>query len=77
MGNGKGLKIEISPEEFKAIETPDKKLDVIYSAVVMQQTNSDTRFSKLEKRKLRDTSVSALIAACTGFLAGWFRGGMG
>ena len=71
------LKIEISPEEFKSIDSFDKKLDVIYSALVVQQKHcgvvcdeNDKRFIKIEKRKIKDSGLAALMGALTGFLAG-------
>lgn len=74
------LKIEMTPEDFKALESSDKKLDVIYSALVGQQKHcgithdaDNVRFSKLEKRKLRDTGTATLAGTIAGFLGGLFR----
>lgn len=71
------LKIEISPDEFKAIPSTDEKLNVIYSALLVQQKHcsvvcdtNDKRFIKLEKRKIKDSGLAALMGALTGFLAG-------
>ena len=71
------LKIEITPEEFRAISSTDKKLDVIYSALIVQQRHcgivcdeNDKRFIKIEKRKIKDSGLAALMGALTGFLAG-------
>lgn len=75
------LKIELTPEEFKALDTPDKKLDVIYSALVVQQKHctvvcdeNGVRFVKLEKRKLKDSGLAALFGALSGFLGGYLKG---
>jgi len=74
------LKIEMTPDEFKALESPDKKLDVIYSALVGQQKHcgithdaDNIRFSKLENRKLKDTGTATIAGTVAGFLGGLFR----
>ena len=74
------LKIEMTPKEFKALVSTDQKLDVIYSALVMQQKHcsltheaDNERFSKLENRKLKDTGTATLAGTIAGFLGGLFR----
>ena len=74
------LKIEITPDEFNKITTPDGKLDVMYKAMVVHQTlgektqeKNETRFVKLEKRKLKDTGLSAAFGGAMGFLAGLLK----
>ncbi len=76
------LKIEISPEEFNDLSTTDKKLNVIYTALVGQQKNCETinidnevRFKKLERRKIKDSGLAALFGAAAGLLGGFFKGG--
>ena len=75
------LKIEITTDEFSKLKTPEQKLDVIYSALVVQQKKcsgvvkrNNTRFTKLEKRKLKDTGISAAFGGVMGFLAGLVKG---
>ena len=74
------LKIEITPEEFKALDTQDQKLDVIYSALTLGQSyckdicdENDKRFKKLHKRKLMDTGLATLFGTIAGFMGGLFR----
>ena len=74
------LKIEITPNEFGKLKTADQKLDVIYNALVVQQKRCKTilkgnhgRFRKLEKRKLKDTGLSAMFGGAMGFLAGLLK----
>jgi len=74
------LKIEMTPDDFKALDSPDKKLDVIYSALVGQQKHcgithdaDNIRFSKLENRKLKDTGTATVAGTLAGFLGGLFR----
>ena len=74
------LKIEMTPDDFKALDSPDKKLDVIYSALVGQQKHcgithdaDNIRFSKLENRKLKDTGTATIAGTVAGFLGGLFR----
>ena len=75
------LKIEISPEEFDNLKTAEEKLNVIYSALVVQQKRcksvlqrNNTRFTKLEKRKVKDTGLAAAFGGIFGFLAGLLKG---
>ena len=74
------LKIEMTPDDFKALDSPDKKLDVIYSALVAHQKHcgithdaDNIRFSKLENRKLKDTGTATIAGTIAGFLGGLFR----
>lgn len=74
------LKIEITPDEFDSLKTPEEKLNVIYSALVVQQKRcsgvikkNNTRFTKLERRKIKDTGISAASGGLFGFLAGLWR----
>jgi len=71
------LKTEVSQNQFDAIPSTDEKLNVIYSALLVQQKHcsvvcdtNDKRFIKLEKRKIKDSGLAALMGALTGFLAG-------
>jgi hypothetical protein len=48
-------------------------LDIIYSALYIQQKGNETRFSKLEKRKWKDTGVSAAFGGVMGFFAGLLK----
>ena len=75
------LKIEISPEEFDNLKTDAEKLSVIYSALVVQQKRckgvvrvNNTRFTKLEKRKVKDTGLAAAFGVIFGFLARLLKG---
>ena len=74
------LKIEITPEEFKALDTQDQKLDVIYSALTLGQGHcedicdeNDKRFKKLHRRKLMDTGLATLFGTVAGFIGGLSR----
>lgn len=71
------LHISITPEEFDQLKTSDEKLAVIYKALVGQQKRcksiihrNNTRFTKLERRKIKDSGLAAAFGGIFGFLAG-------
>jgi hypothetical protein len=78
--NEDNLKIEITPERFEQIEDPSRKLDIIFSAVLVMQKNcgavcqeNDRKFRKLFRRKKIETGAIAASGGIAYFLWGWFK----
>lgn len=78
------ITVEVTPEQFKNEKDLNKKLDFMYSAIVVQTKHcsltcddNDRKFAKLFKRRKIDTATAMGSASVFGFLGGFIRGFFG
>lgn len=75
------LKIEITSEQFEQIDDPNRKMNIIYNALLVQQQHCriecEKRFKKLENRKKFDTGLAGTAGAIFGFIGGWIKTKLG